>query len=237
MKARNSSAAILWRNLIFLITVTTFFLGLLTMVGVTYQLFKNEQATSQTVIKRLKTTIIDDNYDWREWKANNPLDVQKYHLHVINMRADAKVKNYYSPGTKKLNRQLQPVHLVSGLYRRGDDFHLRATGHAKGIRYILWVDLHDNTHFIKQILWIILMAWIIILLFSPLYVTLLTDWLISSLLSLNESVKNLHGDKHHLPVPNRPTEVQSLAQNFNQLLDELDEQNAKERIFVNNAAH
>lgn len=229
----NSNSAILLRYLVALVTAITFLFGLATVLAVGSRLYSNLASNADEVVKQLEETVIDSDRDWQNWGQNNSLNPKENFVHVINNRAHAKVKNYYSPGTARLTKRATAV--TKHLYHRGDDFYYRTSGKAAGIHYVLWVSLKAPEDVLKTVAITIGACWLLVVGLAPLYITPLADYLTKPLLTLNRAAKEKRTKQ--LPVPARPTEVHELAESFNQLLAELYEKADREQRFVSNAAH
>lgn len=235
---KNSNSAILLRNLLALTTILTFLFGLLTMLAVVQQELANSSANTRTIVRRLKGAVIDDDQDWKNWQVNNGLSSSQTYVHVENRRSDAKRKNYYSANAQQLTKALQTLPVFSGIYYKGDALYAYASGHSRGIYYQVWVDLHQQKQVVKNVLLTILIVWVIILAISVLFAVFLSDKLTQPLLVLNLAAKRAaNSGRGQLPVPEKPTEITELAISFNELLDQLYDQNEQEKSFVNNAAH
>ena len=235
---KNSNSAILLRNLLALTTILTFLFGLLTMLAVVQQELANSSANTRTIVRRLKGAVIDDDQDWKNWQVNNGLSSSQTYVHVENRRSDAKRKNYYSANAQQLTKALHTLPVFSGIYYKGDALYAYASGHSRGIYYQVWVDLHQQKQVVKNVLLTILIVWVIILAISVLFAVFLSDKLTQPLLVLNLAAKRAaNSGRGQLPVPEKPTEITDLAISFNELLDQLYDQNEQEKSFVNNAAH
>lgn len=240
---KNSNFAILLKNILILLTLATFLFGLLTIFAVGHWEIKNSQDNGDLIVARLKKTEIDSSFDWEVWRYNSTIDTSQVYIHVHNMRADAKQKDFYSPNTKKQIKNLTLINSVKKIfgydfYLKGDKLFLLTTGHAKGIRYYVWQDLFDEKQLIKSVIKTVLVVWLIVLLLGTIYATVLADHLTAPLLDLRDAAKKKRShDEEKLPVPKRPLEVRDLAISFNALLDELYQQYDQEKSFVNNAAH
>lgn len=242
-KSKQNSASIMLRSFILMITVIILISSIATVLAVGHQLLESSRSNSTRIIRSLKKSDIDGNDDWKNWRINNTLDTSTSYVHVNNMRADASIKNYYSPGTKKLlGIEPQTIPLTKNLYyRKGIGFLYYGTGHARGINYQLWANLNSQLETLERVILVSIIILILTLLISPLYIRTIADRLTNSLTKLTQSAESISSKPNQqssqLPVPNRPTEVTNLATSFNRLIERLYQQSKKEKLFVSNAAH
>lgn len=242
MKTDNqSSAAMMLRSLMGMVTIITLALGFLIVGAVGHQLLEQTSISSAHIITSLKKVQIDGNDDWESWRRNSTLDTSSSYVAVHNMRADAKVKYYYSPDAKKL-LATNPLPLISNVYfSRGNGLYYRDSGHARGIRYTLWLSMATQLEVLERVVWVTLLLLALTLVLSPFYIRRLTHRLTDSLRTLSQTTKAIaHEDEPgtmKLPVPAKPSEVTELAQNFNELLAMLSKREEQQKLFVMNAAH
>ncbi len=243
LKVKQNSAAIMLRSFILMITMIIVLSSMATVLAVSHQLLEASQTNTANIIASLEKTVIDGNDDWKNWRLNSIMDTSTSYVHVYNMRTDATIKNYYSPGTKQLlSTQPRAVPLIHNLYYRPHTGLLYyGTGHARGINYQLWVNLHSQLETLQRVILVTVFILIITLLISPLYIRALADRLTNSLAKLTNSAETIsmvpNQTEAQLPVPKRPTEVTDLATSFNRLLRQVYQQSEQEKSFVANAAH
>ena len=231
------------RSLMTMIIVITLSLGLLIVVAVGHQLWEQTSMSSARIITSLKKVQIDGNDDWESWRKNNTLDTSTSYVAVHNMRADAKVKHYYSPDARDLiASHPRRIPLIGNVYySRSHGLYYRNSGHARGIRYTLWLNMATELEVLERVVVVTFLLLALTLAISPLYIRRLTHRLTDSLRKLSQTTKVIaHEDEPgtmQLPVPDKPTEVTELAQNFNELLAALSKREEQQKLFVMNAAH
>ncbi|GAF40117.1 signal transduction histidine kinase [Agrilactobacillus composti DSM 18527 = JCM 14202] len=246
MKMKNqSSAAIMLRHLMAMVVFITLSLGMLIVIAVGHQLLEEVTITSAHTMTSLKKTDIDSDNDWDTWRKNSTLDTSSSYISIYNMRADAKVKHYYSPNTVKLLASKPvAVPLIRNLYYRPDKglfFHQMV--HARGIKYELWQSVQNQMAILGRVLTVTILLLILTLFVSPFYIRRLTHKLTDSLRTLSQSTQTIitadqpDTDATQLPVPKYPTEVTDLATSFNALLAQLHQRQEQQKSFVMNAAH
>ncbi|ANK60643.1 sensor histidine kinase [Loigolactobacillus backii] len=242
-KVKQNSASIMLRSFILMITVIILLSSMTTVFAVGHQLLETSQINSFNIIGSLKKAVIDGNDDWKNWRLNSTLDTSTSYVQVNNRRKDATIKNYYSPGTKKLlSVKPQKIPFIKRLYYRKDVGPLYYnTGHARGIDYELWTNLNSQLETLERVVLVAIIILILTLMISPLYIHAIADRLTNSLTKLTASAESISTKPSQqatqLPVPDRPTEVTNLANSFNRLLNRLYQQSEKEKLFVSNAAH
>lgn len=233
------------RHLMAMVVCITLSLGMLIVIAVGHQLLEEVTSTSAHTMASLKKTDIDSDNDWDIWRKNSTLDTSSSYIAIDNMRADAKVKHYYSPNTAKL-LAVKPVAvpLIQNLYYRTDKglfFH--QTVHARGIKYELWQSVQSQMAILGRVMTVTILLLILTLFVSPFYIRRLTHKLTDPLQTLSKSTQNIiaadqpDDQATQLPVPKYPTEVADLATSFNALLDQLHQRQAQQKSFVMNAAH
>ncbi|KRL11921.1 Signal transduction histidine kinase [Schleiferilactobacillus perolens DSM 12744] len=244
MRHKNqSSAAIMLRSLIALVAIITLSLGLLITMAVGHQLLEETAVTSTGIIESIKNRTIDGDDDWENWRKNSTLDTSSSYILVYNKRKDAKIRHYYSPHTKKLLAIVpQPVPIIKNLYYRpGKGLLYHQMVHARGIQYDLWLSMDSQVAVLGRVMEVTLIILLLTLLASPFYIRRLTHRLTDPLRSLSVSTQKIQASDDPgsapLPVPQRPTEVTDLANNFNALLTELHARHEQQKIFIANAAH
>ncbi|ETY75006.1 sensor histidine kinase [Lactiplantibacillus fabifermentans] len=243
MRLKQNNAAILWRNLMGMVVGLTVLMGLVTILAIGNQLLKTSATDSTAIVSSLKKSVIASDSDWRDWRRDSTLNTSNSYVKVINMRTDATTKTYYSPGTRALLKTAPTaVPLIANLYYQPQHgFFYFATGHARGIKYQLWVSVSAQVAILWRVLAVMVVVMVLMLLISPLYLRLLTNRLTTPLTTLSEAVQagmaQPHQSQVQLPVPTRPTEVHQLAIDFNQLLAQIHDQTLQEQAFVMNAAH
>lgn len=243
MQLKQNSAAIMWRSIMAAMLGMTLLLGLVIVLAVGNQVLKTSQATSAAVITSLKKTVIASDADWRDWRRDSTLNTSTSYVKVINMRQDASTKTYYSPATRALLAQPRTkIPLIKHLtYQAGSGFLYFNTGHARGIKYQLWLNISAEAVILWRVLLAVMTVVALVLVISPLYIRLLTKRLTAPLTALSTatqtSLAEVTNQAVQLPVPTRPTEVHQLAIDVNQLLLQLHQQSDQEKAFVMNAAH
>lgn len=244
MKKKNqSSATIMLRSLMLMVSILTFVFAFAILLATGHQLLEETQANSDSIITSLKKAEIDGNDDWEAWRRNSTLNTSTSYVFVRNNRKDAKVKYYYSPRAKKL-LSVKPIELPINnhlYYRPHFGLLFRRTGHARGIYYTLWLSMNAYVALLLRIMLVTLIVLVLTLIVSPLYIRGLAKRLTDPLKSLSIATRHAStasGSKRpQLPVPNRPSEVTEVAQNFNRLLTQLVEREEQQKLFVSNAAH
>lgn len=245
-KLQQNSSAIILRSFTSLIIIIILLSSISTVVAIGHQLLETSQINSANIISSLKKTVIDGDDDWKAWRINSTLDTSTSYVHVINMRTDAKRKNYYSPDTDDLlESKRNKIPFVHNLYYSGHTgFLYYESGHARGIKYELWTKLDNQLEILERVIIVTIIILILTLLISPLYVRLIANRLTEALESLTSSADNISSnstmgirEEIKLPVPEKPTEVTNLAVSFNRLLKQLYQQTEAEKSFVSNAAH
>ncbi|MFT8823464.1 ATP-binding protein [Liquorilactobacillus satsumensis] len=242
-KKNQSSDAIMLRSFLILITTIIISFSIITVVAVGHQLLETSRMNSTNIIKSLERTVIDGDHDWKQWRFNSTLNTSTSYVHVRNLRHHAKIKNYYSPETKRLLEiKPQKIFLIHGLYYRSKiGFLLYKTGKAKGIYYSLWIKLNSQFEILERVIIITAIILVLTLLTLPLYIRIVAQRLTGPLSQLTKSTETISLKKTQttdkLPVPSSPTEVSQLATSFNRLLTNLYDKTEKEKVFVSNAAH
>ncbi|AVK61535.1 sensor histidine kinase [Lactobacillus sp. CBA3605] len=243
IQVKQNNASIMLRNMIFMVVAITLLLGLTTVVAVGHQLLEVANENSVNIVKSLEKTVIDGNHDWKNWRRNSTLDTSTSYVHVQNMRVHAKTKNYYSPDTIDLLKvSPKKVPLIKNLYYRNHvGFLYMVHGHAHGIHYQLWVKLNNQLELLMRVIEVMIVILGLTLLVSPFYIRLVAKRLTAPLTTLTAAAQVAVTDNNDqlikLPVPDKPTEVQTLALSFNDLLAEVYQQTEREKNFVMNAAH
>lgn len=242
-RRRQSSAAIMLRNLTLMITIMTITLGSVIIIAVGHQLLEEVGSTTAHMATSLKQTVIDGDDDWENFRRNSTLDTSTSYVYVHNKRKDAKQTQYFSPNTDKLLR-VKPVkvpfirHLY---YRRGMGFAYHRMVHARGIYYTLWQSMQPQLAVLGRVIQITVIILIITLLITPLYIRRLTTRLTDPITTLSRTTRVIASSKEpgsmQLPVPKQPTEVTELATDFNDLLAMLNQRQEQQKLFVMNAAH
>ncbi|EJF01638.1 sensor histidine kinase [Liquorilactobacillus mali] len=243
IKKEQKSDSIMLRSFLLLITAIIVSFSIITVFAVGHQLLETSRATSDNIIKSLERTVIDSDHDWKQWRFNSTLNTSTSYVHVRNIRRHAKTRNYYSPDAKSLLKiKPQNLFLIHGLYYRPKiGFLLYNTGHAKGIKYSLWIKLDSQVEILERVIIITAIVLVLTLLTLPLYIRLIAQRLTGPLSQLTKSAEAISVKKiqtaDKLPIPEAPTEVKQLATSFNRLLTSLYDKTEKEKIFVSNAAH
>ncbi|WP_407880922.1 HAMP domain-containing sensor histidine kinase [Furfurilactobacillus entadae] len=240
---KQSSSAIMTRNLMTMVTMITIVMGGLIVVAVGHQLFEEAGVTATHITSSLKKATIDGNDDWVNWRRNSTLDVSSSYVSVYNKRGDAKVKHYFSPHAERF-LQTKPTKIPLGshlYYQRGTGFLYRKTAHARGIYYTLWQKMNAQVEVLVRVMQVTGTLLLLTLVIAPLYIRRLTKKLTDPLLNLSQTTETIMASKEpgamQLPVPKRPTEVTELADNFNALLTQLADRQERQKLFVMNAAH
>lgn len=241
MKKNQSSAAIMWRQLMTMITVLTLALTVVILIAVSHQILKQTQSESDHIIASLKSAVIDGDDDWENWRKTSTLDTSTSYVYVRNSRSDAKVKHYYSPNADDL-LSIDPIEIPINkhlYYRPHFGLLFRRTGHARGIYYTLWLSMDNSVKILLRVVEATVMLLVITLFLAPFYIRRLTHRLTDPLTTLSTSTKKLASGfgADLLPVPKTPTEVGELATDFNHLLTELHERQEQQKTFILNAAH
>lgn len=105
---------------------------------------------------------------------------------------------------------------------------------------LLKVQLEDELEFLEVIFTILLFTGLFMLLGGTYLIFHLTKKSLRPLLLITDSVDKMQGVsglKERIPVPDNVHELRDLAQTFNHLLDQLEEQFEREKSFVSNASH
>lgn len=243
-KHKQTSAAIMLRNLVAMVAVITLSLGVAITIAVGHQLLRETAVASVGLVESVKKRTIDGDDDWENWRKNSTLDTSSSYVVVTNMRKDAKVRHYYSPNTKKL-LAVPPtaVPLFRNLYYQPRQgvllYHQMA--HARGIRYDLWQSLNSQVNILVRVMEVTVIILVLTLLISPFYIRRLAHRLTDPLRSLSVSTKTIQASEDPgatpLPVPAKPSEVTDLAVNFNALLAQLHDRQEQQKFFIMNAAH
>lgn len=242
-ESKKTSDAIILRSFLSLLTVIIVIFSCVIILAIGQQILEISRQSSNNIITSLQKTVIDGNHDWKQWRFNSTLDTSTSYVRVHNTRKDASTEYYYSPGTKKLLKK-QPARVIfikDLYYQPKTGFLLFKTGHAKGIKYNLWIRLNSQIEILERVIIITIIILILTLLTLPFYIHLIAQRLTDPLAKLTKSsqkisVNNFKTDQK-LPVPSSPSEVKQLAKSFNHLLENLYYQNSKEKLFVANAAH
>lgn len=229
------------RAMLSMVAVLTVVLGLVIDVAVGHQLYEQVHTSSAHIAASLKETVIDGNDDWENWRKNSTLDTSSTYVHVRNMRADAKVKNYYSPLAKSI-QSAKPVPLLGQLrYKSNKGLFYYEEVHAKGINYEIWQSMNSYVAVLLRVLLVTLVVLLLALAISPFFIRRLAARLTGPLSELSSSTKdaaeNAKAGAVVLPVLAKPTEVTALAQDFNALLAQLHERQEQQKAFIMNAAH
>lgn len=238
-----SSAAIMLRSLMTMVTVLTLVLGLLIILTVGHQLIAEVHSTTTNITNSLTKVNIDGDDDWKSWRKNSTLDTSASYVYVHNRRQDATTEYYFSPNARDLLK-VKPVKipLVRNVYYRpGFGFLYHRTVHARGITYTLWQNMFSQLAVLFRVIEVTGILLILTLLVAPLYIRRLTKRLTGPVSGLSRTTRTIAASKEpgsmKLPVPSRPTEVTELATNFNELLSMLNERQEQQKLFVMNAAH
>ena len=131
------------RSLVSMVATLTLALGLLIVAAVGHQLYEQVVLSTDHIAASLKQTVIDGDDDWENWRKNSTLDTSSTYVHVHNMRQDAKVKNYYSPATKKVQLAKSFPFLTQLRYQANQGLFYYQEVHAKGIRYEIWQSMNS----------------------------------------------------------------------------------------------
>ncbi|QXJ66767.1 sensor histidine kinase [Lacticaseibacillus paracasei] len=240
-KQNQSSAAIMQRSLVSMVATLILALGLLIVAAVGHQLYEQVVLSTDHIAASLKQTVIDGDDDWENWRKNSTLDTSSTYVHVHNMRQDAKVKNYYSPATKKVQLAKSFPFLTQLRYQANQGLFYYQEVHAKGIRYEIWQSMNSYLAVLIRVLVVTMIVLVLALVVSPIFIRRLAHRLTGPLSDLSQSTK--HAAEHAktgvvmLPVPDKPTEVTDLAKDFNDLLKQLHDRQEQQKLFIMNAAH
>lgn len=239
----NSSAAQMTRTYTLILALITIIMGLSLAVGVGYSLAASKVDDANGLMDSLQRSFIDDRPDWEQWRRNSNINTKDTHVRV-SFIDKGKKHVYYSQGTKKfLTKKANYVPFDNNIEIRNiwrPYYYMKDT--TKGIHYEIWVSFHNVTHVFHLIFDILL---------AVMLVSFLIGWWLINLLAkkLNRPLQSLTSSTHQinqagqvsydtqLPIPAKPQEVKDLTNEFNQLLQQLNQQAIRDRQFVSDASH
>lgn len=238
-----TSEKIMTGKIISLVVISVLLLCVALLVGVGHEILEQEDQQATGTLRSLKRTEIDSRHDWRILNENSLLNPKTNFVYIYDPTAHDGHTHFYSPKTYHLlHSKLKKVPLFNNVYY-SSKFGLLyyVTGTSKGIHYHLWEKLDDEFSLMIRIIEASLLVLGITILISLVYVKVIVAQLTQPLNDLTKNANQLvktNQTESLLKVPaGASVEVQNLTSNFNQLLDQLKQQNKRERDFISNATH
>ncbi len=229
------------RRVNWLLVLTTLIMGLAVVGTVGYQLVKQSEQSSVTLIKSLKRSIIDDRPDWTYWRRYSSINTENTYVRVYNVH-ERHPKKYYSPNTANfLNTRHYQAPIFSAVaYTPNYGLTYYREGAQHGNRLQIWLNLTPITVLLISVILVVLLVMVLVIVVGGAYVRLMARQITRPLAELNGAAQEQaqsQSVRANLPVPDQPVEVHELASNFNQLLQALNQHAEQEREFTSNAAH
>ncbi|MFZ2589215.1 sensor histidine kinase [Paucilactobacillus nenjiangensis] len=252
MKRRSSASQMTldYGIMLIIITIITSF-AVMAVVGSMFVV--NTRSNSDQLIGSLSNSVVDGQFDWKYWKANNDVDTRNTFIAVTTKDNNKVVKKQYSENAEEflyksfrswpVLKNVQ-VRENQGIYYHADRVvHFTSdSGQPRQIKYQIWISLNRVINLFKKLFIVILSINLFSFVLGLIVISKLANKLTRPLKSLVSETKQIINSptamyQSNLTVADNPKEVHDLTIEFNKLLNELNENIKRDRQFISDASH
>ncbi|MTV83078.1 sensor histidine kinase [Secundilactobacillus folii] len=221
----------------------TTLLSLLITIGVLFVLlFNNSTTSANKMLDSLQDTFVHVTPNTDAWQASSQQGASTTYVRIqVFPNASTSASQFYSTGTKSFMRRHQDNLNDRFLWVKGKGLFVYRQRHTQKAVYQVWLSLNEILSELITVLVAILVVSVLSSLFGIALINVLSRKITQPLTDLTAAVTDEKQkdqlDQTPLPVPNSPTEVKQLGDEFNQLLLKLNRQMQREQQFVSDASH
>lgn len=236
--------------MLIIITIITSF-AVMAVVGSMFVV--NTRSNSDQLIGSLSNSVVDGQFDWKYWKANNDVDTRNTFIAVTTKDNNKVVKKQYSENAEEflyksfrswpVLKNVQ-VRENQGIYYHADRVvHFTSdSGQPRQIKYQIWISLNRVINLFKKLFIVILSINLFSFVLGLIVISKLANKLTRPLKSLVSETKQIINSptamyQSNLTVADNPKEVHDLTIEFNKLLNELNENIKRDSQFISDASH
>ncbi len=227
--------------------ITMFIIGMIILVAASYFLINNIKKDTRVLEQQLLDASQEQQVDWTE--AIDNLLYPNYSNYYVKV-TDSKGKMITSShGWDQISNtdydQINKAWLLSLLFNHGKGVYFTRSApwveKNGSIGHItIYAQLNPIWDFLRFLIEILLTATLIGVLLGSMFIFFRTRRNLEPLKNITDTVKDIQqvsDFKKRVPIPDGPNELTTLANAFNRLLQKIEGQIEKERMFASNASH